>query len=293
MTYYSVGAETPHDEGDKMKTKLLYLAMLIPGLANAQVMLEQTQAESGSYYKGVLAVTQGCDGSGTTRITVDIPEGLQFVQPMPKAGWQLEIVKKPVERPFFRDGIEITEAVRQITWSGNSLLDIHFDEFIFHGRIGVGATSVLYFPVTQKCESGELHWDQMAESKPTKKTMPEDSGPKAVNELLEDMEELVDEQHQHGEPKAHQHQHQHGQAKDEVEHSGDHDQLKAKQHQHGQAKDEMDHSVHHDHQMEMTEQDSEMDHSVHAGHSGHGQSTLQYPAPFVTVVDGTGDHHNH
>ena len=134
-----------------MKTKLLFLAILLPGLANAQVMLEQTQAESGSYYKGVLLVTQGCDTSATTQITVDIPEGLQFVQPMAKAGWQLEVVRSPLERPFFRDGIEITEAVRQITWSGNLLRDSHFDEFVFRGRIGVGATSVLYFPVTQKC----------------------------------------------------------------------------------------------------------------------------------------------
>ena len=283
-----------------MKTKLLMLAMLVPSMANAQVMLEQNQAESGSYYKGVLTVTQGCDGSPTTAITVDIPEGLQFAQPMPKAGWQVEIVKKPVERPFFRDGIEITEAVRQITWSGNSLHDIHFDEFIFRGRVGVGATSVLYFPVTQKCETGEVHWDQISEAEPVKKIIPKESGPKAVTDLMEDLDELDEDQsdqqkahqHQHGQnpdeaehsgdhgqPKAHQHKHQHGKTTDEAEHSGDHREPKAhqQQHQHGQ-------------QMGMMEEDDEMDHSAHAG---HGQSTLQYPAPFVKVVDGTGEHHHH
>ena len=248
-----------------MKTKLLYLAMLIPGLANAQVMLEQKEAESGSYYKGVLTVTQGCDASATIAITVDIPEGLQFVQPMPKAGWQVEIVKKPVERPFFKDGIEITEAVRQITWSGNTLSDNHFDEFIFRGRIGVGATSVLYFPVTQKCESGELHWDQIAETKPTKKTMPKEPAPEGVIDMMEDMENLDEE-------------HQHGQVKEKTEHTGEHDHAKAHQH-------------HHDHQMDMTDEVApEMDHSAHGGHE---QSILQQPAPFVRVVDGTGEHHEH
>lgn len=241
-----------------MKTKLLYLAMLIPGLANAQVMLEQTQAESGSYYKGVLTVTQGCDGSATTTITVDIPEGLQFVQPMPKAGWQVEIVKKPVERPFFRDGIEITEAVRQITWSGNTLSDNHFDEFIFRGRVGVGATSLLYFPVTQKCEAGELYWDQMAEAEPVKNAMTKDSESKTAKDLMEGMEHEM---------------------KEESDDSTDHSQHKAHQHQ-----------QHHDHQMDMTEEDDEMDHSAHAG---HGQTPLQYPAPFVKIVDGTGEHHHH
>jgi uncharacterized protein YcnI len=253
-----------------MKTKLLILAILVPGLAHAQVKLEQNQAESGSYYKGVLTVTQGCDGSATTAISVDIPEGLQFAQPMPKAGWQVEIVKKPVERPFFRDGIEITEAVRQITWSGNSLHDIHFDEFIFRGRIGVGATSVLYFPVTQKCETGELHWDQIAEEKPVKKTMPK--GPIAVKDLMEDLDERDEDQSDQQKS----HQHKHGENMEEAEHAGE-PKAHQHQHQHGQP-------------MEMTENDVQIDHSLH---SGHGGPSLQYPAPFVKVVDGTGEHHHH
>lgn len=284
-----------------MKTKLLFLAMLVPGLANAQVMLEQTQAESGSYYKGVLLVTQGCDTSATTQITVDIPEGLQFVQPMAKADWQLEVVRSPIERPFFRDGIEITEAVRQITWSGNLLRDSHFDEFVFRGRIGVGATSVLYFPVTQKCESGELHWDQIAET--AVETRGQIQGKYREMDFEEDevefaqqhdqgMNHKMDHSADHSQHKAHQHQH--GQAKGESEHSAGHSQHKGHQHQHAQAKDETDHSAHqhhHDHQMDMTDEaEQEMDHSAHAG---HGDSTLQYPAPFVRVVDGTGEHHHH
>lgn len=267
-----------------MKSKLLYLAMMLPGMASAQVFLDQTQAESGSYYKGVLTVTQGCDGSPTTAITVDIPEGLQFAQPMPKAGWQLEIVKKPVERPFFKDGIEITEAVRQITWSGNTLSDNHFDEFIFRGRIGVGATSVLTFPVTQKCEAGELHWDQIAETKASVKTRPTEPVPDSVIEMIED---TTDEGDEKGGPKAHQHQHQHGQ--DNA--TGKQAQPKAHQHQHqhGQTTDHGDHTGH---DMEMSDE-TQMDHSAHANHAGHGQPSLPYPAPSVRVVDGTGEHHHH
>lgn len=204
-----------------LKKSFICLALLLPTLAHTQTLLAPNQAESGSYYQGVLTVSQGCDGSATTRITVDIPEGLQFAQPMPKAGWQLEVVKKPVEWPFFHDGIEITEAVRQITWSGNSLLDIHFDEFIFRGRIGVGATSVLYFPVTQTCEAGELYWDQIAEAETVK--------PAPVTE------------HQHDE-----------------------------------------HSQHHQHA-------DTAETPVHQ----HETNVLLYPAPFVKVVDGTGDHHHH
>lgn len=222
-----------------LKKSFICLALLLPTLTHAQILLAPNQAESGSYYQGVLTVSQGCEGSATTRITVDIPEGLQFAQPMPKAGWQLEVVKKPIERPFFRDGIEITEAVRQITWSGSSLLDIHFDEFIFRGRIGVGATTVLYFPVLQTCESGELHWDQIPQAEPVKA----DSHAS--------------------------HQHHGHQMKTDDETQAYH----------------TDHSGHqHHHQHADTTHDP-----VHA----HTPQVLQYPAPFVRVVDGTGEHHHH
>ena len=241
-----------------MKNKFFWLALLMPAMANSHVLLEPNQAESGSYYKGVLTVNHGCDDSPTTRITVDIPEGLQFVQPMPKAGWQLEIVKKPVERPYFRDGIEITETVRQISWFGNTLHDIHFDEFSFRGRIGVGATSVLYFPVTQECESGELVWDQIPQAEPLKADS--HAG------------------HQHA----------------------DHTKMAA-ENEEGHA-----HHQHHAHQMKMDDE-NQADHADHSGHQHHHQhadtthstvhahepQSLQYPVPFVRVVDGTGDHHHH
>ncbi len=221
-----------------MKSKFFWIALLLPGMAHSHASLEPNQAESGSYYKGIVTLIHGCDGSSTTRVTVDIPEGLQFVKPMPKAGWQLEIVKKPVERPYFRDGIEITETVRQISWFGNTLHDIHFDEFIFRGRIGVGATSVLYFPVTQECESGQLVWDQIPQAEPVK-TDSHASHQHHGHQLKTDDETQAD----HADHSGHQHHHQHA-------------------------------DTAHD--------------PVHA----HTPQVLQYPAPFVRVVDGTGEHHH-
>ena len=92
--------------------------------------------------------------------------------------------------------------------------------------------------------------------------MPE-TGPQSVIDLMEEMEGL-DKEHQNDQAK-----------KSEI--SSDDDQVKADQHHHG-------------HQMDMTDTADKMDHSAH---SGHGQTTLQHPAPFVKVVDGTGDHHHH
>jgi periplasmic copper chaperone A len=60
----------------------------------------------------VLRVGHGCEGSPTTAIRVQIPEGVIAVKPMPKAGWQVATVKDKYERPYDYYGSELTEGVR-------------------------------------------------------------------------------------------------------------------------------------------------------------------------------------
>ncbi|MEX0616057.1 MAG: YcnI family protein, partial [Methylophaga sp.] len=147
-----------------MKSKLLMAALLLPGLVQAHATLEKTEAESGSYYKGVVGISHGCDGSATTKVTIEIPDGVRGVKPVPKAGWQLDIVKAPLAKPYESHGKTVVEDVSKITWYGNSLAHAHYDEFVFRGQIAVGNSSKLYFPVRQECVVGELNWDQTPES---------------------------------------------------------------------------------------------------------------------------------
>lgn len=147
-----------------MKAPLLMVAFLLPGLVQAHASLEKTEAESGSYYKGVMGIGHGCEGSATTKVTIDIPDGIRGVKPMPKAGWQLDIVKEQLAKPYESHGKTVVEDVRQITWYGNTLEHAHFDEFVFKGQIAVGNSTKLYFPVRQECVVGELNWDQTPES---------------------------------------------------------------------------------------------------------------------------------
>ncbi len=147
-----------------MKSKLLMAALLVPGLVQAHATLEKTEAESGSYYKGVVGISHGCDGSATTKVTIEIPDGVRGVKPVPKAGWQLDIVKEQLAKPYESHGKTVVEDVRKITWYGNSLAHAHYDEFVFRGQIAVGNSSKLYFPVRQECVVGELNWDQTPQS---------------------------------------------------------------------------------------------------------------------------------
>ena len=67
------------------KCILAAVAVLVTSPALAHVTLETKQATVGSSYKAVFTVPHGCAGSATTKIRVQIPEGVIGVKPMPKA----------------------------------------------------------------------------------------------------------------------------------------------------------------------------------------------------------------
>lgn len=184
-----------------MKKFLPMLMLALPVVANAHAVLQQKDAESGSYYKGVMSISHGCEGSATTKVTIDIPYGVRGAKPMPKAGWKLDVVKSQLAKPYQSHGKTVVEDVTQISWYGNTLEDGHFDEFVFRGQIGVGTGTRLYFPVRQECVVGELNWSHTPDSKPSS-------------------------------------------------------------------------------------------HANHGEHAAHGAPKLEYPAPVVRVVDGTGGHHH-
>jgi periplasmic copper chaperone A len=124
--------------------------------ASAHVVLEQRSAAAGSYYKGVLRITHGCEGSATTRVTVQLPEGFRGAKPMIKAGWAISAPKIKLTQPYESHGKQITEDVSTITWSG-SLPDALYDEMAFMGRLPE-APGKLYFKVLQECEKGRHDW---------------------------------------------------------------------------------------------------------------------------------------
>lgn len=127
--------------------------------AQAHVTLETREAVVNTTYKAVLRVPHGCSGEATLRLRVRIPEGIVNVKPMPKAGWTLETVRAPLANPFMDHGREVTEGVVEIVWTGE-LLDEHYDEFVFRGRLteALPVNETLYIPVVQECANGAERW---------------------------------------------------------------------------------------------------------------------------------------
>ncbi|AZN96334.1 DUF1775 domain-containing protein [Mesorhizobium sp. M9A.F.Ca.ET.002.03.1.2] len=126
----------------------------------AHVTFETQEAAVGSTYKAVLRVPHGCDGKATTTVRVQIPEGVISVKPMPKPGWTLQVKKGKYEKSYQLHGQAVTSGVKEVDWSGGSLPDEFYDEFVFRGTLTADllAGQALYFPVVQECDGAAERW---------------------------------------------------------------------------------------------------------------------------------------
>jgi uncharacterized protein YcnI len=145
-----------------MLRPVLAAALLVFGTpALAHITLETPQAPVGASYKAVLKVPHGCKGSPTTAVRVKIPEGVIAVKPMPKPGWTITATRGKYEKTYeYFHNAKLFEGVVELGWSGGSLPDEHYDEFVFQGFLAgdLGPDTTLYFPVVQECAQGVHRW---------------------------------------------------------------------------------------------------------------------------------------
>jgi len=139
---------------------LILVAALAASPAVAHVYLEGKQTTVGSSYKAVFAVPHGCSGSPTVKIRVQIPEGVISVKPMPKAGWNVDVVEGPYASAYDYHGNKLTSGVKEVVWSGGKLPDQNYDEFVVSSFLTdtLKPNTTLYFPVVQECEKGVSRW---------------------------------------------------------------------------------------------------------------------------------------
>lgn len=147
-------------------TSLPIAALLMTPLAGpsqAHPSLERREASIGAPYKAVMRIPHGCEGSATTRVRVQIPEGIIGVKPQPKPGWTIDTTRGAYANVYpYYHGAKLTEGVREISWSGR-LADEYFDEFVFSGFVAatLKAGDMVYFPTVQDCEKGSSAWTEI------------------------------------------------------------------------------------------------------------------------------------
>lgn len=138
----------------------ILMTALAASPAAAHVYLEGKQATVGASYKAVFAVPHGCSGSPTVKIRVQVPEGVVAVKPMPKAGWNVDVVEGQYPSAYDYHGNKLTSGVKEVVWSGGKLPDHNYDEFVVSSFLtdSLKPNTTLYFPVVQECEKGVRRW---------------------------------------------------------------------------------------------------------------------------------------
>lgn len=139
-------------------TCLAWLVVASP--VSAHVLLEGKQAAVGADYKAVFIVPHGCSGSPTTRLRVQIPDGVIATEAKPVAGWNVETVKGKYSGEYDYKGAKVSEGIKEVAWSGGKLPDKTRQEFVIETYLAgsLKPNTTLYFPVVQECEHGMSRW---------------------------------------------------------------------------------------------------------------------------------------
>jgi uncharacterized protein YcnI len=140
--------------------RLLIFGALATSAADAHVTLERQEASVGAPYKAVFRLPHGCGTSPTIKLRVRIPDGVINVKPMPKPGWQIEVVKGKYDKTYtmFHD-VTVSEGAREVAFTGR-LPDENYDELVLSVYLtdDLVPGRMLYFPVVQECENGVHRW---------------------------------------------------------------------------------------------------------------------------------------
>jgi len=142
-----------------LRFSLAAAAVLLSTSAFAHASITPNTAASGATVKVAVAVPHGCDGAPTDKVTVVIPEGFVSAKPQVKAGWQVEVTEGDYAKSYDVHGEPVTKGAVSVTWSGGSVPDDQFDEFVLRGT--VSSDTPLAFATTQYCGTASVVWDEV------------------------------------------------------------------------------------------------------------------------------------
>ncbi|WP_404311639.1 YcnI family protein [Agrococcus terreus] len=126
------------------------LALAAPAAASAHVKVGPESASPGETVDLAIAVGHGCDGSGTTAVSIAIPDGIAAVTPIQSPDWDVALTA--------------VEGVRTLTYTAERPLpdavrgQMHAQVVL---RDDLAPGDVLELPAQQTCEQGAHAWDDL------------------------------------------------------------------------------------------------------------------------------------
>ncbi|SDD15131.1 YcnI family copper-binding membrane protein [Auraticoccus monumenti] len=138
----------------------------VPALpASAHVTVTPTDAAAGTSAVLQFSFSHGCEGSPTTGLTFEVPEGVNTVSPELQPGWEVDKVMAQLEEPVTDShGNELTERVDQVVFTAGAPVPDGYRETVTLQLTlpEDAAGTALAFPVVQTCAEDETAWVQVA-----------------------------------------------------------------------------------------------------------------------------------
>jgi uncharacterized protein YcnI len=146
-----------------MKTKTILAigaaALVLPAAASAHVTVNPNKVPADSFARFDVRVPNEQEKAATTKVTVQLPEGLLFASFQPKPGWTRTTTMVKLAQPVTSDDGTVTERVATVIWSGGKIAPGEFDEFGFTAKVPDTVGKVLVFPSVQTYSNGDVvHW---------------------------------------------------------------------------------------------------------------------------------------
>ncbi|WP_134764922.1 YcnI family protein [Nocardioides sp. 1609] len=144
-------------------TSVLALGLVAP--ASAHVTVTPSDTAAGAYTVLTFSVGHGCEGSPTTSIAIQIPEGINAATPTRNDYYDVEKTVEKLDPPVTDShGNELTERVSTVTYTARTPLpDGYRDTFEVQVQLPEDAEGqALAFPTIQTCEKGETPWTEIA-----------------------------------------------------------------------------------------------------------------------------------
>lgn len=132
----------------KLPIALAFCLLALPSMAQARVVLQETQAHPGDKFVARFRVERGCGNAATTALSIQLPPNVTDVVPYQQGGWTLATVRNANRITF-------------VTWKGGSIPAGKAGDFNITMTLPK-QPGVLVFPAIQNCGATEQAWTQIA-----------------------------------------------------------------------------------------------------------------------------------
>ncbi|WP_020388767.1 YcnI family protein [Kribbella catacumbae] len=134
--------------------------------SSAHVIVTPSTTAAGAHAVLEFSVGHGCKNSPTTKLTIQLPPGINSVTPTRTALWKVEKKLEKLDPPVVdAHGNKIVERVGSVTFStGTPLPDGQREVFELAVQLPDAEGKNLVFPTIQTCQVGESAWIEVPQN---------------------------------------------------------------------------------------------------------------------------------